>query len=170
MLGNALIGGVGAGVAQTKIDRNKTVYTTNLAVAAAFATIGFPVQMKIIQEVHNKSTGTDKWAFHIQRYADVQFEGVGSISTLDAQLLLNMLLDGRLEKDDPENPLLYALQGIMNYFTFRDAIDSQSKIFRISRDGTNRFALIKEGNEASFDKLMSYYKRSGPLSGSKRLI
>jgi len=107
----------------------------DLDIAAAFGTIGVP--MKTTVQVRADSG---------QEFVTV-FLRPESVTRPDmpktAQLMV-MLKSGDLQKNDPEHPLLYALEGIKNRHALGQSVKTTERVILITRKGTQRTAYVKE--------------------------
>ena len=60
-------------------------------------------------------------------------------------VLMKMLKDGRLEKEDPEHPLLYAITAVKNRHAITKAVKDTERQTRESHGGNS-------GSQRSFDR------------------
>lgn len=106
----------------------------DLDIAAAFGTIGVP--MKTTVQVRADS---------LQEYVTV-FLRPESVTRPDLKTayLMRLLKSGELQKQDPEHPLLYALEGIKNRHALGQNVKTTERVILITRKGTQRTAYVKE--------------------------
>ncbi len=106
----------------------------DLDIAAAFGTIGVP--MKTTVQVRADSGKEFVTVF-------LRPESVTRPDLKTAQLM-RLLQSGELQKADPENPLLYALEGIKNRHALGQSVKTTERVILITRKGTQRTAYVKE--------------------------
>lgn len=107
----------------------------DLDVAAALGTLGVPMRRTI--QVRSDSGREFVTVF-------LALKSHTNPALPDTKQLLKMLKDGSLAKNDPEHPLLYALEGIKNRHALGDTVRTGERTVMVVRKGTLRTAYIKE--------------------------
>lgn len=81
----------------------------------------------------------------------------------DADALVRGLKDGSLEKEDPEHPLLYAWQALLNRERLLDHLNHEVQLIQIRAPGTRRAAFVREdGTGAAHDKALNHLQHGTP--------
>ena len=145
-----------------EVNWTNAYFTDNLLLAAALCTIGIPWKMRKEGAVRN--------GHHINDRVQFQFANEVTIAPVkphdppikyNTRNLVKMLEEGTLEKIDPEHPLCYAMQAILNRSNLLKAINEQRHVWRFSKAGGPISAVVHDGREKSFDTISRFFKRTG---------
>jgi hypothetical protein len=110
------------------------IVCTDLDIAAAFGTIGVPMRpdVQFVAE-----SGKE----HVFMYLATESVTNPNFKT---GALMKMLKDGRLEKEDPEHPLLYAITAVKNRHAITKAVRDTERLVLINVKGSKRTAYVRE--------------------------
>ena len=141
--------------------------TDNLILVAALATIGIPWEVKREGNVISGNHESSKDRILFKLAGNVVIQNGEKTITYDTHKLVDLLLKGDLERADPEHPLCYAMQGIINRSVLIRHVNQQVPIWHFKKQGGPITALVHDGHNNSLDTISSFFKRSGRHSGKK---
>lgn len=152
------------------VDWKLPYRTDNVLLVAALVTIGIPWQVKregnVIRGNHDSSR--DRVIFHLAGEVAIAQGGGKAHLRYNTHQLADMLLKGTLEKTDPEHPLCYAMQGIINRQMLLRHVNTQAPVWHFKKPGGKGItALVHDGHNASLDTISRFFKRSGRHSGKE---
>ena len=105
----------------------------DIDLAAAFGTLGVIISPDVQVRADN---GKEMIIFHLSTDSATN-------PAIKTGYLMRLIKSGELEKVDPENPLLYALQGIKNLHAVRRYIKDAKPLVLLTKKGTTRTAYVK---------------------------
>lgn len=129
------------------------IICTDLDLAAAFGTIGVPMRpdVQFVAE-----SGKE----HVFMYLATESVTNPAFKT---GVLMKMLKDKSLEKQDPEHPLLYALTAVKNRHAITKAIKDAERLILISAKGSKRTAYVRENITGEGLAMAEKFLHSGRL-------
>ena len=148
------------------LNANNWAQTDNVLIAVALMTIGCRWDCDRIIDVEGGNKSGERLVFRFAPITRIK-KPDGSVIVHAAQHLISMLRDGTLEKQDPEHPVLYCLQSLLNYQKVMNLVWEKKALYSFKRPDSNMTALIHEGHEQAVDTLARLFRRSGNLAGKK---
>ncbi len=139
--------------------------TDNLLLVAALATIGIPWKMRKEGTVQGGHHTSDRVLFQLANKVTIAPTGNKGPIVYQTSQLARMLLEGELERIDPEHPLCYAMQAILNRHSLIQHINQRRPVWHFKKSGGPITAIVHDGHEAALDTISRFFKRSGRHAG-----